>query len=527
VRPLYAVQFEVAPREPDKQVDVTEQVLRAVASWISEWYLIRKSKQIDFPIEGGYLRPLDSHDLEVSRELSKSGDVARFVVSWSYPDDNDGNLLWHSRCEISKFGALTEFSFQLLLQSIQFYIAPVEFSLKRPRIIANLLRSFICTHGDTRLSLEPRGLAAPGVPSFVQDRLLSASRRLPIVVVSRTPIFDKWLVDPVELADRLAGIAEVIVLDDKWAGYALSEEVGKIYSCYNGAVRLYWPDFDLQESPYSPIYIPEKVSALGGKLIEIVFRQLAAISAFRFVPGPVAVDASDLLQEQRKKEIESIRKSAQDRGDFAELFDMSAKENQELQKSIDQLKEENSDLSARLQLSQENMKAIWGAQEDDQGIASSGAASEKEFEPESIEEAVLGAQSKLSETLVFQESALTSARRSPFKQPKKVFQALLAMHEVCQAWRQSRKDKVPSGSFEQRFANKGFAFVARESITSKGKWSEEYETTYKGQKVSIEQHLALGKGGPDTCLRIHFFTDEQDGKFIVAHVGRHKTNTNA
>lgn len=527
MRPLYAIQFEVASRESGRPSDVAEEVLRAVASWVSEWYLFRKSARMVFPIDGGHLQPHESHELIVSRELSKDGAVAHFVVAWSYPDDNDGNLLWHSRCEISRFGGLTEFSFQLLLQSIQFYIAPVEFSLRRPRVVATLLRHFVCKHGDTRLSLEPRGISAPRVPEFVRGRLLSKSRRLPIVLVSRTAVFDKWLVDPAELADRLAGIAEVNVLDDKWAGYALSDEVGKMYSCYNGAVRLYWPDFDPGESPYSPVYVPERVSTLGGKLVELIFRQLAAISAFRFVPGPVAVDALDYPHEQKRTEFELLKRSAQDRGDFAELFEMSAKENTELQKSVGQLKEDNLDLKARLQLSQENMRAIWEAEEDTQAIATSGAVREEEPEQESVEQAVIAAQSKLSETLVFQESALTSARHSNFKQPKKAFQALLAMHEVCQAWRQSRKDKVAGGTFEQRFADKGFTYKARESMTSKGKWGEEYETTYKGRRVSIEQHLALGKGGPDTCLRVHFYIDEEDEKFVVAHVGKHKTNTSA
>jgi len=62
-------------------------------------------------------------------------------------------------------------------------------------------------------------------------------------------------------------------------------------------------------------------------------------------------------------------------------------------------------------------------------------------------------------------------------------------------------------------------------MTSTGKWADEYEMSYKGKRVSIEPHLALGKGGPETCLRIHFYADEQDKRFIVAHVGRHKTNT--
>jgi hypothetical protein len=64
-------------------------------------------------------------------------------------------------------------------------------------------------------------------------------------------------------------------------------------------------------------------------------------------------------------------------------------------------------------------------------------------------------------------------------------------------------------------------------MTSRGKWSEEYETTFNGHRVSIEPHLALGKGGPDTCLRIHLNVDEDRERFVIAHVGRHKTNTSA
>src|SRR5208337_2378205 len=150
-----------------------------------------------------------------------------------------------------------------------------------------------------------------------------------------------------------------------------------------------------------------------------------------------------------------------------------------------------------------------------------------EEEAESNEEAVRITQSNFSETLVFLESALTSAQDSPYKQPKRVAQALLAMHEVCQEWRKSRRENVAIGLLEDRFKAKGFTYKPKESMTSTGKWAGEYEATYRGRKVSIEQHLALGKGGPDTCLRIHFYTDAEEGKYVIAHVGRHKTNTSA
>ena len=147
------------------------------------------------------------------------------------------------------------------------------------------------------------------------------------------------------------------------------------------------------------------------------------------------------------------------------------------------------------------------------------------LEPQSVEEAVAAAKDEFTDTLVVLESALDSAANSPFKQYTKVYQALFAMHEVCLAWKLSRKNNTSMGGFERAFEQKGFEYKPRESMTSRGKWGEEYEITYMGQRVSIEPHLALGKGGPDTCLRIHFFINEKDQTFVVAHVGRHKTNT--
>ena len=527
MRPIYAVQFEVAPREENgNKNEVTHAVLRCLASWISEWYLFRKRVSLDFPLDGATLRPCQGHELTVTRKIHAEG-VEHSTVSWSYPGEPDGNLLWHTRCEVSSFGGLIEFSLQLFLESLQFYIAPVDFDLKRPRVIATLLREFRCTHGDTTLTLQPRDLCADSVTGFVSNCLLSRGRRLPIVAVSRTPISEKWLVDPEALADPVAGIAEVHILEDKWAGFALSQEVGKLYSCYNGAVRLYWPDFDPAQLPYSPVYVPERVQSLGGRLVEIIFRQLAAISAFRFAPGPVTVDALDFLAERQRSELEQIRKAAQDRGDYEQLLEVSDRENAELRRIAELLRDENTDLRSKLQLSQENLAAIWQTQEAGIEPADAEVLGEEETETTCVKDVILTAEPKFAGTLVFLESALSSAEASPFKQPKRVLEALLAMDEVCQAWRKSRREKTTIGSFEQQFQKKGFVYKARESMTSRGKWSEEYEAIYNGRRVSIEPHLALGKGGPDTCLRIHFHVDEDEEKFVIAHVGRHKTNTSA
>ena len=525
MRLLYAVQFEVASSDRTTTASLGAEVLTTVTSWISGWYADRKAIAINLPLSSGTVSPIYNHEITLTRSLSENAKVSHNLFSWSYPDDNDGNLFWHARIEIGEFNDAIEFSLQLSIDSTQYLIAPFEFKLRRPRIVGTLLRQFNCFCGDVRLSLEQREVKAEDIEGFASTRLFSGNRRLPIVLVSRTVLKNKWLVDPSELSDLLAGIAETYCLADKWAAFALTDVVGKRYSCFNGAVRVYWPDFNPAESPYSPIYLSEKLSLMDGRLPSILFQQIAAISAFRYVTGPITTDSIEQLQLERHRELDQLKAAAADRGDLNELLNLASSENSELLERNNRLRQENDLLKASLELAIENFRAMHQSQGEAEAAASEAAPEEIGEEPKSIEEAVTMAKDEYGQTLVVQDTAIDSARNSPFVQYKKVYQALLAMHEVCLAWRLSRKTKTPMGSFEHAFAQKGFDYKPRESMTSRGKWGNEYETSYKTQRVSIEQHLALGKGGPDTCLRIHFYTDEQEEKFVIAHVGRHKTNT--
>jgi len=363
---------------------------------------------------------------------------------------------------------------------------------------------------------------------FLQ-RIESRQRRLQIILVSRTTMAEKCLIDPGQLAEQLAGIAETYYLADKWAAFALSNAIGEHYRCFNGALRVYWPDFDSAGTPFSPIYLPEKINQLNGKLGDMLFRQLAGISAFRYTTGPVITDALEMLDIERRSELEEIKTAARDRGDLDELLALADQENAQLSEQNRRLQTENESLKASLELAQENFRAMsLGAAAPNEETDSLETSEEGTvFEPRSVGDAVLAAREHFANTLTFLDSALDSAIDSPFEQPRKGYQAFLAMHEVCLGWRDSLRTGRSVGSFEQTFARKGFEYTSRESMTSRGKWGEEYEATYDGRKVSIEPHLAVGKGGPKTCLRIHFYADKEKQRFVIAHAGRHKTNTSS
>ncbi|MGD9486060.1 hypothetical protein WDH52_22910 [Streptomyces sp. TRM70308] len=96
-----------------------------------------------------------------------------------------------------------------------------------------------------------RAAAAPAAEVWVVDaagaeafagRVVEASRILPLVLVSTSRRHDERpLVDPTRLAEETAGLADVAVMTDDAASWALSDRLGR-FSAWGGAVRIFLPD---------------------------------------------------------------------------------------------------------------------------------------------------------------------------------------------------------------------------------------------------------------------------------------------
>ena len=80
-------------------------------------------------------------------------------------------------------------------------------------------------------------------------------------------------------------------------------------------------------------------------------------------------------------------------------------------------------------------------------------------------------------------------------------------------------------SWYASFAEKGFEYKDNVSMTALGKWGDEYFHYWKKRKILFKRHITIGAKQPDKCLSVHFEKDDDDRKIIIAHVGRHKTNT--
>lgn len=121
-------------------------------------------------------------------------------------------------------------------------VAPLPVDPRCPSIVRTLLAHFNDwqLNGSPLPQPKPEHLTGDEGGYLLAQKIRNKARALPIVVVSEIEGEQLWPDLANGLAFDLAGLAEVVTVDDD-ATWALSDELGKLHSCYRGAVRLYWP----------------------------------------------------------------------------------------------------------------------------------------------------------------------------------------------------------------------------------------------------------------------------------------------
>lgn len=168
----------------------------------------------------------------------------------------------------------------------------------------------------------------------------AGGRKLPIVLVSELDGEELWPGIADQIAYDLSGAAEVYRLTDE-ASKSLTSEVGKINSCYLGAIRIYWSLRSEESFPHSTVWtasrlLPEDESndaEYSSRFrAQLRNRVLAAMSASIEEPKEIA---SIKQGEIREKILELEARSADHEAALA-LIDELQKKNEELSSQLDE-----------------------------------------------------------------------------------------------------------------------------------------------------------------------------------------------
>ena len=514
MRTVYAISLTVSTR-----ADV-EKTISSVQMWIDGWY---KRRGISFntpsPTQAGekILSPSEGHAFtsSVSVRIAEPG-VSLCDIDWSYPDDYDKGLGWNTRLSIFGSSEKLTVSLQLGVSGRQFRIEPAAVRLGAPKVIRELTALPSACIGGFPYTWTPQLVRADDV-EVLRESLVSPVRPFPIVLVSRDLVSERPLVDVDSLASGLAGLMKVYELADKWAAYRLTEEVGKELSCYAGAVRIYWPGFVPTADPYKhPAWMPWSLRQLThtDELVANLFDVGAEATAFRHLePNEITNFRNQARDDER------ARRRAESSTDAEALLE-------QLIEAETNLKASTSELSATKSENQtlrQNLDALLGAQTAPKTIEVTPPQNDSD-EPASVLDAVQRARA-LTKHLHFLPTAFESASNSPYRTPSRALEALLAVEEVTSLWATNLAGGKSPGPFKTLFKQRGFDYKDDVSQTSKGKWSDEYIASFNDQAIDISPHITIGAKQADTCLSVHMYWDKPSAQVIVAHVGRHKTNT--
>lgn len=223
-----------------------------------------------------------------------------------------------------------------------------------PRVLRNILKlSASWHHGESRIDgLSPaRGVEMGRV---LASKIESPRRTLPILVVTDDEE-GELAIDAVDtsLAHELIGLANVFRLDHQ-AAWGLTEALGLKWSCYYGAVRLYWPGFRAHDPfRWHPRWTPDEILARVGD-VDDGAEFVASVRRLIFRAAAVSVQRPTEIDEIRAAHVRAALQSARDQNDFESLAESYANDNERLKARVSELEEELLALKVDL----DNVKAL-------------------------------------------------------------------------------------------------------------------------------------------------------------------------
>ena len=523
MRTIYAIQLHVCPPDTWTPGDCFADLVTRIGQWVEGKYQRQWNARVSLRADGCSATPLPGHHLLGTMRVAENTEL--FTLEWTHPADDDPSTAWVTNCVVARHGQLVQLAVILRLSTTKVVLRPVRFDLGRPRLVNELLANFSVSMDHWPVPTKVEALSSPQVQPYVENVLLNANRNLPVVMVSPDVWSGRYSVEPSTLLQRLMGFAHVAALSDKWAAFKLTDIVDKPLSCYDGAIRLYWPGFTLQDSPFPhKLFFPQSIrlhDEQGLPLPDHLFRTLSAVASYRYTEGSVIRDAHKAIAELERRRVEELREKIR-----AGAVEKDGLENQLLGalERIDQLTVERDQYKADLAAQQ----TAWA--EVQQAMAAGGPeASEPRSESRprfnTVLDAVEEAKKNFTGPLLFLDSALESAKDSPYKDPDRAYEIFEALALVAEHW---RKHKGALGqSWNDAISQLGFDLRDQISMTSKGKYGDQYKFMYKGQRCLFEKHITIGAKQADKCLSVHWYRDDDDLVLAIGHCGRHLSNTTA
>jgi hypothetical protein len=399
-----------------------------------------------------------------------------------------------------------------------YQVAPMTVEAYCPQVLRELLSRRTWTVGTTPVGTTPIRWHGEDAARRFMAVIRHHERNLPVIAISQHLGQPLTTTLPEEVARDLSGLVIVAHLDDR-AGWEITKAMGKEWSCYDGAIRIYWPIRSTSRRAFDhPLWTRAKLiasaetdGAAASRIRNQLRRRLLELSTYTVdEPRQMFTIRGDAAREH----FEHLRMAAAESGDQGKLAEEYFNRCATLEGTISAKEEENQ----RLRNQVESLNLAWRYRQ---------IGGEEEIAPEpdspvtTVLEAILRAKSENPAELVFGDdveygSTTLAADAGP---PEKIYDYLTTLADMTR-----RRRASPLGTDMILWLKGRGLKASSESDTTLNSASEMRKRTWHDGRAKrpFEQHLKPSEGtSPDRCVRIYFDYDEEKTKTVVGWVGRH------
>lgn len=228
-----------------------------ISGLINRW-LNRKGASLPLQSSGNF-RSKTRANPDGSFDYQQIEQDGKQLTSLRLDEFTSADQLFETQVQVLRSEDKVEVYASLSAQAMGATFSPLVIQAKCPRIVSDIIaasQSWSFNGQSVPTALTRASGEADG--KKLAEHIQSASRVHPIVVAS--DLDDEELLPELceKLAYELEGLAHVYSIDEE-ASWELSSELGKLNSCYLGAVRLYWPKTAGSERLYSSVWTASKL----------------------------------------------------------------------------------------------------------------------------------------------------------------------------------------------------------------------------------------------------------------------------
>jgi hypothetical protein len=518
---VYKAALELGKRNTSGEIvsPSLEQILEITTQWLSE----EAKRQIS---EEDLLQERNQISLDAGRSIYTYFDEEEqeryfgFELKQDAQARETGGLMTVFAARVAPDKAAAQLTLVKELFGRNETMETVHSRISTPALVRALLEGVGAQDYLLPLSARPLRIPEAKAQQFV-DFINNPKRKLPVIYASRTNSGGKVLINPVKTAERVCGMAHVLIPTDIDASLEIERAMTSENKCYNGFVQIYWPI--VAEQMFNRYFTRDELNSRG-VFAEYDFPTtvFGILSDFH-VKSREVVTIDDIKQIAARRE----RKKLTDLRQFEGLAEAYADENALLRRAVQELGSRTSQLEQECDLLRGQLRENERESRAQERSAQE-RSSEKTIGRDSIRtvyDAVQLAQQVFSNRLVFLSRAERDAKKSNYSYPQSVFDALTAL---ATTYIDSKKGIASVTDMNRLFMERcGFAYSSHQSETTMGAHKDEYRARLEdGRNILLEEHLKKGKGqNPRDCIRIAFYYDAQTQKVYVGFMGHHQTNT--